>query len=681
MLVWSQVFHKDEPPPDSAKPGLVTPKPATPQVGVSAGSTAPGGPGSPGAVPGTEAAPSGAAGSRAAAAQPAEEVPRPPEQLLTLPFDNVMATFSSYCGGLKSWQLTDKRYAPDPTRGLLLPDKSQMTVTDPSGKRVPAPPEQVANVAECGAFEVNFASSTFVVPRHAVWKGEQLSKTEIRYTYASDDLEIVKTFTISPAQYLVRMIVTVNARVPAGGEARQQLAVTVYGFQDPAGVKSSGFLQGAPRAWASSTMRAGTIYTTDVDGVLEWPRFEPTIEWTGFEHPYLLAGYAPHLRPGEQVEKHTRAPKGEAGVPLGYMRTDLLFPPVHVKHGDAAMTEEVVAYLGPKNYDNLDQADTTAGFVTGFSKVIDLGWFAFIGHPLLWLLLKFHEVVGNWGIAIILLTFLVKGLTLYWTTKSMRSMKAMAALAPQMKILQSKYADDKQRQQAETMALYKQHGVNPVAGCLPILLQMPIWLALYRMLSNAGELYQQPFIPGWINDLTATDPLHILPVVLVVTMFLQARLQPASVDSTQQKFLQYGMPLMFGVMSFGFPAGLTLYIFTNTVLSAVHAIYMNKFDKKSLAVAQQLKKNKDLAAVELAGGAGAAGQSGQAGQAGQAGRQGARPGGSAKPKRVIEVKATEVTPDDPADDGTEPDDAAGDPAGMPSAGPARNRPRRKKRRR
>jgi YidC/Oxa1 family membrane protein insertase len=239
-----------------------------------------------------------------------------------------------------------------------------------------------------------------------------------------------------------------------------------------------------------------------------------------------------------------------------------------------------------------------------------------------------------------------------------------------MKILQTKYADDKQRQQAETMALYKQHGVNPVAGCLPILLQMPIWLALYRMLSSAGELYQQVFIPGWINDLTATDPFHILPVILVVTMFVQARLQPAAADSTQQKFLQYGMPLMFGAMSFVFPAGLTLYIFTNTVLSALHSIYMNKFDKKSLVIAEKLKKNKELAAAELA-----------AGTAGQAGKPNAKNGGPAKAKRVIEVKATEVLADDSADDGAEPDDAPADTAGAPSAGPARNRPRRKKRRR
>src|SRR5207253_2637407 len=143
--------------------------------------------------------------------------------------------------------------------------------------------------------------------------------------------------------------------------------------------------------------------------------------------------------------------------------------------------------------------------------------------------------VGNWGIAIILLTIVVKLVTLYWTTQSMRSMKEAASLAPQIKALQAKYPDDKQRQQAEQMALYKEHGVNPVAGCLPMLLQMPIWIALYRMLANAGELYLQPFIPGWISDLTTSDPYYVLPIVLVVTMFIQARLTPQSVDSKQQK--------------------------------------------------------------------------------------------------------------------------------------------------
>src|SRR6185369_3639763 len=192
------------------------------------------------------------------------------------------------------------------------------------------------------------------------------------------------------------------------------------------------------------------------------------------------------------------------------------------------------------------------------------------------------------------------------------------------------------------------------AGCLPILLQMPIWIALYRMLSSAGELYQEPFIPGWIDDLTNTDPLYILPIVLVVTMFVQARMQPATGDSRQQKFLQYGMPLMFGVMSFFFPSGLTLYILTNTVLSAVHSIYMNKFDKKSLAISAQLKKNAEAVA---------------AAKNAAAGGKGATKGG-AKPKPVIDVEATEA------------DDEAEAPAPKPGQPrPQGSRSKRKKRRR
>jgi len=650
MLVWTSFTHKEEPPATTGS-GQATPKPVVPQVGVSA-------------APGAPSAPAATVGSAPAVA----ELPRPPEVPLTLTFDNVVATFSSYCGGLKSWRLTDKRYDKDPLRGWILPEKSQMFTTDGAGKRIPVPAAQLAKLPDCGAFDVNFTASTFYVPLHATWKQEQLGPTEVRYTYASEQLELVKTFTVMPASYLVRMVVAVRVRVPEGTEAKQQLTFSVYGFQDPAGLKE-GSSRVAARVWSSSTMRDGEIVETDVNGVIEWPRFEPTIQWSGFEHPYLLNGYAPRLREGERVEKHTRASNGADGLPTGFMETHLMFPAATFKHGDGAMTQEIVGYLGPKNYDNLAGADAAAGFKTGFGAVVDLGWFGFIGRPLLWMLQKFHDVVGNWGLSIILLTFLVKGLTLFWTTRSMRSMKAMAALGPQMKALQAKYADDKQRQQAETMALYKQHGVNPVAGCLPILLQMPIWLALYRMLSNAGELYQQPFIPGWISDLTATDPVYVLPVLLVVTMFLQARLQPAAVDSTQQKFMQYGMPIMFGVFSFVCPAGLTIYMFTNTVLSALHSIYMNKFDKKSLEIAAQLKRNQEIADAAAAKPAGSAKPGGKNGVAAKA---------KVLAKPVIDAKATEVAED--ADEDADADDAP-EGAEAPGAGPARNRPRRKKRRR
>jgi membrane protein insertase Oxa1/YidC/SpoIIIJ len=204
------------------------------------------------------------------------------------------------------------------------------------------------------------------------------------------------------------------------------------------------------------------------------------------------------------------------------------------------------------------------------------------------------------------------------------------------------------------MALYKEHGVNPVAGCLPMLLQMPVWIALYRMLANAGELYLQPFIPGWINDLTAPDPTHILPIVLLVTMFLQSRLQPASPDPSQkmqQNMMKYGLPLMFGVMSFFFPAGLTLYIFTNTCLSALHSIYMNKFDKKSVELAAKIKDSQEKAAQEKDKAA------------------------AAKAKNA-NVKATD------ADDDDDDDGEASEPAKTGARpNPNRNKQRNKKRRR
>jgi len=633
ILVWNQFGHKEEPPPakdGSAQTGSA--KSETPSVGIAGG------------------------GSAAVASTLPDAGPRPPEVPIELKFPNVVATFSSYCGGLKTWKLTDKRYERDATKGAILPGHDALTISDGKDGRVAIPADQTKNLPDCGAFDVNFASSTFVIPRHAVWTGEKVSDTEVRYTYRDANLTVEKTFHVIPDKFLVRMVVKSTVNVPAGTDARQQLAVSLYAYQDPAGLKD-GSSRIAPRTWSSSTMRNGEVVETDVKALIEAPRVERGLQWTGFEHPFLLSVYAPAMRENEAIEKHSSASKGDNGLPNGFMQTYLLYPQVVVRHGDQPISKEIVGYLGPKNYDDLANADQAAGFATGFNKIVDLGWFWFLGRPLLWLLQHLYGVVGNWGVAIILLTIIIKALTLYWTTKSMRSMKAMAALAPQMKALQTKYADDKQRQQAETMALYKTHGVNPVAGCLPMLIQMPIWIALYRMLGSPGELYLQPFIPGWIDDLTATDPAYVLPVLLVITMFVQVRLQPASVDSSQQKFMQYGMPIMFGAFSFVAPAGLTIYMFVNTILSAVHSIYMNKYDKKSLAAAAQLQKNKDaLAAAEAA-----------AAKGGTAAKKGA-----ITPKRVIDAKATEVSDDS--------DDADDSPAETgTSGGAAGNRPRRKRR--
>jgi YidC/Oxa1 family membrane protein insertase len=549
---------------------------------------------------------------------------RGPEQTIKLSFPNVNVTFSSYGGELKSWHLTDHRYDRDKYKGELVPQQP-----------------------EAGLFRVNFANSTYVLPEKAEWVGTKLSDRTIKYTLTTDNLSVEKTFDLVPEAYIVRLTIKYSAKVPAGQEAHETLALSTFGFHDPKDGGGGG-QSIAPRVWNSSTLRGGEVYNSGVKSIIKKPRYEYNFNWTGFEHPFLLAAIAPKPQPDQTVQKQTLAVGTD-----GLMRTDILFRPDSVFKADSGpVTREAVAYLGPKHYSQLEAADSVAGFSTGFKSTIDLGWFKFIGKPLMWLLLKFYEFVRNWGLAIMLLTLLVKGATIPFTTKSMRSMKAMAVLAPQMKALQEKYKDDRQRLQMETMALYKQHGANPLSGCLPILLQMPIWLALYRMLSSTGELYNQPFIPGWINDLTAADPTHILPIVLMVTMFLQARLQPMSPDPSQkmqQNMMKYGLPLMFGVMSFFFPAGLTLYIFTNTCLSALHSIYMNKFDKKSIELAAKIKAAQEKQAQEKDKAAAA----------------------KAKPANV---KTTDTESDD--DDAKEP--ATTSPARI-TARPNPNRKKRKKR--
>lgn len=541
--------------------------------------------------------------------------------------ERFVATFSECGGSLTGWRLLEKKFEKDATKGQLL----------------------ALGVPDAGSFLVSFPRSTADVSHQEKWTISEQSKVGVKFTLKTPFLDLVKTFEVMPGAYALRVSIAVT---PTQVAADQQLAVSVFAFQDPKGDIHGG-TQTAGRAWSSSTLRVGGEQTieTNLTDLTNAPRHETNVKFTGFEHPYLLAAYAPK-RDAATIEKWSYA----LAEPAGLMRTDLLFPVQKLEVGKT-MQHELVAYLGPKLYNELKNAERDARFSPGFESIVDFGWFGVIGRPLHWLLGELYKLVGNWGIAIMLLTFLVKLVTLYPVTRSMRSMKAMAGLAPQMKVLQEKYKDDRQRQQSETMALYKQHGVNPVAGCLPMLMQMPVWIALYRMLSNAGELYREPFINGWISDLTAPDPFHVLPVVLTLTMFAQARLTPATGTSAQQKMLQYGMPLGFGVMSFFFPAGLTLYIFTNTVLGALHSIYMNKFDKKSKAIAAR------MAAANAANA-----------PAGEKSDKAAVKAAVAKAKPVVDVRDGDDATDDDGDDNDSSATSAGS-AGASRPGPRGNKPR------
>ncbi|MBC7384664.1 MAG: membrane protein insertase YidC [Cryobacterium sp.] len=227
------------------------------------------------------------------------------------------------------------------------------------------------------------------------------------------------------------------------------------------------------------------------------------------------------------------------------------------------------AYFGPKEMNTLHAVEHS------LDLTIDFGWFTFFAYPILKVMKWINSAIGNWGISIILLTLLIKLITFPLTYKSMKSMKKIAALQPQMNALKEKHKDDKESLNREMITFMKTQGYNPVAGCLPIVIQMPVFFALYRVLYSSIELYQAPFF-GWIQDLSLKDPFYITPVLLTGMMWLQQKVTPSTAtDPMQAKMLQF-MPLFFGVMMINLPAGLTIYMLVNAAASIAQQKYLNK---------------------------------------------------------------------------------------------------------
>ncbi|MGC8926397.1 MAG: membrane protein insertase YidC [Myxococcota bacterium] len=262
-----------------------------------------------------------------------------------------------------------------------------------------------------------------------------------------------------------------------------------------------------------------------------------------------------------------------------YFTASLLYPERKIEKGNKT-TISYRLYFGPKGYSMLKKVGSD------LNRSVDFGWLAVLCIPLLYLLNLFNSFVHNYGISIIILTVIVKLISIPFTQKSMKSMQELQKIKPKMDEIQKKYKDNKEKLNEEMMRLYREHGVSPFGGCLPMILQMPIWFALYRMLSNSVELYQAAFIPGWINDLSSKDPYYILPVLLGVGTYLQQRLTPSTMDSTQAKVMLYFMPIFLTFIMISLPSGLTLYIFVSSILSIIHQIYMNKTGQSN-----QINKN------------------------------------------------------------------------------------------
>jgi len=254
--------------------------------------------------------------------------------------------------------------------------------------------------------------------------------------------------------------------------------------------------------------------------------------------------------------------------------------PIQVGAGQT-FTQSFGAFLGPKDTGLLNAVPNLPANQEGSTPVhleraVDYGIWAALCKPMLWFLKKCHSLVGNWGVAIILLTFVVKVLLVPLTHKAMVGQEAMKKLAPKVEALKKKYPDDKERQQMEMMKLYQEAGVNPFGSCLMLLVQLPVWAALFTTLRNSFELYGEPFTSRFLTDLTIKDPTFLLPALLGVSQIITSRLQPPALDAAQQRMMVWFMPIFFTAILLFYPAGLLLYIFTNNLLTVLQQAVLKR---------------------------------------------------------------------------------------------------------
>ena len=225
-------------------------------------------------------------------------------------------------------------------------------------------------------------------------------------------------------------------------------------------------------------------------------------------------------------------------------------------------------FVGPKIQSQLSSVGSKLDLTA------DYGVLTMVASPLFWVLEKVHSFIGNWGWAIIVVTLLIKAVFYKLTEASGKSMAKMREMAPRLKALQERYKDDREQLGRATMEFYKREKINPLAGCLPTLVQMPVWMAFYWVILNSAEMRQAPFI-GYLTDLSTRDPYFILPIILGIANFVQFRLNPAPADPVQAKVMMLMPLLMSGMMAF-FPSGLALYWITNTVLSIAQQWHINR---------------------------------------------------------------------------------------------------------
>jgi YidC/Oxa1 family membrane protein insertase len=283
------------------------------------------------------------------------------------------------------------------------------------------------------------------------------------------------------------------------------------------------------------------------------------IKWFSFGGEYFAALLIPP--PSNEITLSVK------GSEKDRLKADVITSPISIPPREKVNVSYQI-YLGPKDEDRLKALGVDA------EKLVDFGWFTIVAQPLLWFLRLTNTFTGNFGIDIIILSILIKVIFLPLTQISFKSMKEMQKVQPEMNRLKEQYKNDKARLQQEIMLLYKRRKINPMSGCLPMVIQIPVFIALYNALQYTIEMRHAPFF-FWIKDLAAKDPIYITPLIMGATMVIQQKMTPTAADPTQAKMFLL-MPVMFTFLFLNFPSGLVLYWLVNNVLSIAHQYYLNK---------------------------------------------------------------------------------------------------------
>jgi len=287
-------------------------------------------------------------------------------------------------------------------------------------------------------------------------------------------------------------------------------------------------------------------------------QYSTNIDWTGYADKYFLSAV---LSKDNSIAA-VKVTKGTA-----FIDTTVTSPSFELQPGQTHQVEYRL-FFGPKGLDILKAQGQ------GLEKALDLGWFAPLAKPLLYILQYFYNYTHNYGIAIIIITVIIKILFFPLTHKSYKSMKDMQKLQPKMAELKDKHKDDRDALNRSIMELYRTHKVNPLGGCLPMIVQIPVFFALYKALMFSIELRHAPFML-WITDLSAKDPYYVTPIIMGATMFIQQKMTPSSMDPMQAKMM-LALPVVFTFMFLNFPSGLVVYWLVNNVLTIAQQTYINR---------------------------------------------------------------------------------------------------------